>query len=256
MIIPNTHGIWSRPSSSPFVMSVKTDNAGVSASNQFKIPLKSTGIYDFVVYWGDGSHDTITAYNQAEITHTYGSIGTYLVSIYGTCDHIYFSNTADRLKLLDILKWGDVEVGSLNSSYFGCSNLVGTWTDTPNLTNGCSFLSAFRNCSALSNNDGFIGWDVSGTDNFNTAFTGCSVLNADISGWNVSSATAAGSFMLSTGLTTATYNAILIGWAAGPLSIGSPDFNFSPTQYTISSAQAARNVLTGAGYTITDGGGI
>jgi len=44
---------------------------GSSIETQIKLPLESTGTYDFTVDWGDGTSDTITTYNQPEVTHTY-----------------------------------------------------------------------------------------------------------------------------------------------------------------------------------------
>ncbi|MCJ8334929.1 MAG: fibronectin type III domain-containing protein, partial [Epibacterium sp.] len=72
---------WSNTASvttyTPIVLTVQTDNAGVSSSTQFAIPLVSTGTYDFFVQWGDGSTSgQITTYNDAELTHTYSSAGS------------------------------------------------------------------------------------------------------------------------------------------------------------------------------------
>ena len=57
----------------PFISTWKTDNtsSGSSTATQVKLPLISTGSYNFVVEWGDSTTSTITAYNQAAVTHTY-----------------------------------------------------------------------------------------------------------------------------------------------------------------------------------------
>ena len=59
-----------------------TTQAG-SSNNQVVLPLVSNGDYDFRIDWGDGTsnRDTITAYNQAEVTHTYDSTGVYEIRI-------------------------------------------------------------------------------------------------------------------------------------------------------------------------------
>ena len=59
------------PDKDKFVFTVQTDNAGVSNSDQFTLPLISSfnGI-TAEVDWGDGTNDTITSYNQSEVTHT------------------------------------------------------------------------------------------------------------------------------------------------------------------------------------------
>ena len=66
-----------------FEFTVKTDNAGVSTSTQFQLPLVSSLPLNAVVDWGDGNTDTITTFNQAETLHTYTSAGTYTISITG-----------------------------------------------------------------------------------------------------------------------------------------------------------------------------
>ena len=52
-----------------------------TARNQIRLPLSAGGTYDFVVSWGDGHEDTITEYNQEEVTHTYKIAGEYEVTI-------------------------------------------------------------------------------------------------------------------------------------------------------------------------------
>ena len=56
----------------PFITTWDTTktSAGSSTSTQVKLPLVSAGTYNFTVSWGDGSQSTITAWNQAEVTHT------------------------------------------------------------------------------------------------------------------------------------------------------------------------------------------
>jgi PKD repeat protein len=56
-------------------------SSGSSGANQIKLPLTSTGIYSFIVDWGDGSSNKITSWNQTETTHTYSSPDTYKVTI-------------------------------------------------------------------------------------------------------------------------------------------------------------------------------
>ena len=71
----------------PFISTWKTDNtsSGSSTATQVKLPLISTGSYNFTVDWGDSTTSTITAYNQAAVTHTYSVAGTYQIKINGVC---------------------------------------------------------------------------------------------------------------------------------------------------------------------------
>ena len=120
------YGMNSYFDSNPFSILVKTDNAGTSAANQFTLPLRVfTGLtYDYFVDWGDGeftSHNT-----NANVTHNYPTAGTYTIKIYGKFETIYFNNIGDKLKLLEVLQWGDSfgRFGNCLSAFFGCINLT------------------------------------------------------------------------------------------------------------------------------------
>ncbi len=77
--------------STGFITTWKTDNAGVSASNQITIPTTGGG-YNYNVNWGDGQVSTGVT---GDITHTYAVAGTYTVSISGAFPRIYFHKLGD-----------------------------------------------------------------------------------------------------------------------------------------------------------------
>ena len=79
-----------------FVSSWETDS-------QITLPVTSTGTYDMIVDWGDGTADIymINSYDQDEVTHTYSTNGTYTITINGTILGWRFNN-GDKEKLLDI----------------------------------------------------------------------------------------------------------------------------------------------------------
>ena len=149
------------------------------------LPLVSGGTYNFTVKWGDGTIDTITAYNQAEVTHTYASAGTYTVRIFGTIEGWRFNNGGDKTKIQTIESYGSL-VLTTDAAFFGCSDLTSTATDAPTIST-TSLENTFRSCT---NFNGAIGnWDVSGVTNMQFVFLSASSFSQDISGWNVSSVT-------------------------------------------------------------------
>ena len=89
----------------PFRFTINTNNtsAGSSTSTQFKLPLVFSGTLNAVVNWGDGTSSTITAWNQAEVTHTYAIAGLYDIKITGVLRGWQFNNGGDRLKILNII---------------------------------------------------------------------------------------------------------------------------------------------------------
>lgn len=176
----------------PFVSTWNTSNTsgGSSASNQVALPLFSGGVYNFVVNWGDGNTDTITAWNQAEVTHTYATAGTYTITIDGVCKGFRFNNTGDVLKILSVTSWGDFElIGSLGGQFFGCTNLdLTSVSDVLNFGNctSCENMFYAYSFSTINNIDS---WDVSNVTNMQDMFQSASLFNQSISTWDVSNVT-------------------------------------------------------------------
>lgn len=171
-----------------FVSVWRTNNAGTSSSSQITIPTVSTAAYNCVVAWGDGTSSVITTYNDAAWTHTYPSIGVYNVTITGVFNGIVFNNGGDRLKLLSILQFGSMRLG--NSSFFGCSNLTITATDTLNTSGTLDIGNAFRGCTSLTTIPSIGSWDMSAVTNIGGVFNGCTLFNdAGVGLWNTSSVT-------------------------------------------------------------------
>jgi surface protein len=266
-----------------FVSSWKTNNTGVSATNQVRLPLIATGTYNFTVNWGDGSAvDTITTYNQAETTHTYSVIGTYTVTINGTINGWRFGNGGDRGKILSVTTWGDLRVGNTNGYFYGCTNLtLATVTDTLNLTGTTTLQNIFRGCTVLSTINNINSWNISGVTVLGRAFDS-TVFNQDISGWvtnavtdmsfmfynntafnqnigawNVSACTNFDSFMgtkTPATFSAANLDAIYSGWSSRPV-VATRTISFGTAQYS-SAGVSGRAILTGApnNWNITDGG--
>jgi surface protein len=161
-----------------------------SSSNQVKLPLKSDGVYNFTVSWGDGNTDTITTWNQAETTHTYTSTGTYIITIDGTCQGFAFENTGDRGKILSITSFGNVIFGNYNGIFYGCLNLnLPSVTDIPNLSTMNSLYNMFNGCGSLTTVNNINSWDLSTITSTHGMFQDSQLFNSNIGNWNVSNVT-------------------------------------------------------------------
>lgn len=175
-----------------FVSSWKTDNisTGSSANNQVKLPLPSTGVYNMTVDWGDGNSNIITVYNQAEVTHTYSSIGTYTIKIKGICQGWSFNSTGDRLKILSISRWGVLQLTPALVNYFqGCANLtLSSVSDVIDLSLATSLTGIFAQCTSLTTINRINEWNTSSITSLSAAFLG-STFNDNVSNWNVSNVT-------------------------------------------------------------------
>lgn len=166
-----------------FVSTWNTENTstGSSITKQIKLPLLSGGTYNFTVNWGDTSSSTITLYNQAEVTHTYASAGTYIITISGICTGWYFNSTGDRLKILSVQSWGGLKLTSTGRYFDGCSNLnLSSVSDSLDLSGVSSLLTMFRACSSLSTINNLNNWDTSNIISMDSIFQSCTNFNQEL----------------------------------------------------------------------------
>ena len=263
----------------PFISAWTT----TGSSESITLPLESGGTYNFSVDWGDGSSDdTITTYNQTEVTHTYSTANTYTVTITGTIDGFRFANGGDKTKISNISQWGSLTLGN-NGSYFqGASNLTITATDTLDLSNTYDMTSGFEACSALTEIPNITDWstshitnmhqmfvssanfnqdlgslDVSGVTSMTRMFQGAYGFDQDISDWNIANVTDFTQFLKNVTMSTTNYDAILIAWeskvnsSVGQLHMGNSKYT-SPS--TSADARTAINsIISGS---ILDGGSV
>ena len=114
-----------------------------SNSTSVMLPLEEFGFYDFMVYWGDGNFNNITIdgpflYKDSilvnNITHNYAEEGIYNITIFGEIEGFGFNNQGDRLKIIDIFRWGELRLGNSGGYFYGCSNLDVSANDFLNTT--------------------------------------------------------------------------------------------------------------------------
>ena len=202
----------------PFQLLFKT----TAPDETITLPLEATTwidvtpvTYNFLVDWGDGQSDTITAYNQAEKTHTYASSGDHVVQITGQCPMFRFNWNGDYLKIYEIQSWGNPGFVDLNRAFAGCGNLTVTATDVPDLTTCPDMGRMWYACQFVEAN--LAAWDVSGVTNFEECFIDCGNFNEDIGGWDTSSAIYIGGMFLS----AVAFNQDISGWnVSGVLNMG------------------------------------
>ena len=151
-----------------FIISVKTDNAGTSATNKFTLPTTGTG-YNYDITTSDGQ--VITGLTSGT-TITFPSSGTYDIFISGSFPQCYFNNGGDAQKLLDIKNFGIYALGSTSqlSAFWGCSNMVISATDVGYFENVTSFRFAWVDCISLTS---FPLIDTSSGINFGLAWYNC-----------------------------------------------------------------------------------
>lgn len=238
----------------------KTSTGG-SDSNSVKMPfLNFSGIVDF----GDGTIQDYAFSALIVITHTYAVSGIYTIKIRitdGNYTQFFYnnSNANDRLKLVDILRFGKLYIGS--SSFYGCVNLKMDAVVGVPLTVNNNMFNAFR-ISGVSTIKNIHLWNVSNVISMNNMFTQATLFNQDISGWNFNKDVDLTNFMV--GKSSANYSAVfysnlLIKVRDCVVETGRTNATKGFTMQNIkydSTGASARADLVADGWTITDGGMI
>ena len=247
------------------------------------LPLLSGGVYSGTIDWGDGGATSSLSY--ANRAHVYATAGTYTITISGSdIQGFRFANGGDKLKITDISNSGNLTI-TTDQAFYGCANLFVSATDAPSITTTSvyrmfmvalnakplftgidyssvtNFQGYSRGASAGArsqfNNVGVSNYDMSAATKIRNMFR-YGTLDQDLSGWDVTSVTDALNFMEgSVGLSTANYDALLIGWAAQSVQTG-VTIHFGGSQFTSGgAAEAAKTTLqTTYSWIITDGGSV
>ena len=177
----------SRATPKPPVFTCKWDTTQAGSSNDTVVlPLVSNGSYNFQVDWGDGTRETITAWNQSEKTHQYASTGIYEVRIIGGISGWYFRNVGDDEKLIEISSWGPLTITDGYQGFYRCVNLDVTAIDAPTIST--YRLTSFFNTCNVGSQGNMNFWDTSSVTAMNSVFAH-SDFNQPIGNWDLSNVT-------------------------------------------------------------------
>jgi surface protein len=174
-----------------FIIEVDTSLSGITSTNQIMLPIQGT---DMIIDWGDGNVATYTQPNTPNntiggdnIVHTYTIPDVYTIKIGLGLETIRFANGGDRRKLTKIKQWGSINWTSFFNSFDGCTNMIGTFTDSPDLTNVTNMNTMFGRTTLFNSPIG--DWDVSNVTNMGAMFLGATSFNQPIGDWDVSNVT-------------------------------------------------------------------
>ena len=117
-------------------------DTGTSAINEIEIPTNPAYTYNYNVDWGDGQTDTGVT---GDITHTYATPNTYTITIDGTFPSIYFNDQGDKLKIIEILNWGNIQWQTMENAFYGCENLNFDAIGAPDLSQVTTLKNMFKN---------------------------------------------------------------------------------------------------------------
>ncbi len=155
-------------------------SGGSSANNEVTIPTNPAyTTYNYTVDWGDGNTDTGVA---GDITHAYAAPGTYTIAISGVFPSIYFNNTGDRNKIMEILSWGDIPWQTMENAFFGCENINFDAINAPDLSLVTSLKNMFRECTSF--NGILNNWDVGTITDISGMLAEAVIFNRPLDLWN------------------------------------------------------------------------
>lgn len=187
-----------------FVTTWKTDNAGSSNSTSITIPTTGGG-YNYDVDWNnDGNFDEFGI--TSDVTHDFGVSGTYTIRIQGAFPRIYFNNTGDRQKILDVNQWGTGAWSSMGFAFYGATNLSVSASDAPNLSSSPLIYGMFAEASSF--NSSINHWDVSTVTNMDSMFSEAANFNQPLDNWDVGNVTSMGNMFRG----AAAFNQSLDSW--------------------------------------------
>ena len=173
----------------PFISTWRT----TSPNETIGLPLTPDGNYNFTVNWGDGNIETITSYLNN--SHEYAVAGDYRVTISGTIDgwsfyvNIYNLYYGTPTKIINVLQWGNLKLGTRGGGFFGTNNLtLSGVTDILNLQDSYNLSYLFKD-SSIQNVNRINEWNVSDVNTMEGMFWNAHQFNSNISTWNTKGVT-------------------------------------------------------------------
>ena len=123
---------------------------------------------------------------------------------------------------------------------------IGRW-DTSQVTDMHGMFATSRDFNQPIGN-----WNTSNVTDMSEMFLNTKAFDQSLGTWNISNVTDMTNMFISSALSTTHYDNLLLGWSSQNIKLNVP-FHAGRTKYS-SSSQAARDILTGKGWNITDGG--
>jgi len=271
--------IHAYPVAGEYIVTITGLCEGWSFDSEFVVSLANEAWFVEIINWGDiGVIEWTFSFYNMYLETISATDAPDLSSLYSTSLASMFEYT--YLGTCDLSAWDVSLITSFNSMFGACYGTtygIADWDvsagtdfefmfyDSPfnedisgwDVGNGNGFRAMFSGATAFNQDIG--GWDMSSCGDMVLMLEGTSSFDQDISGWQIQSADSMGAILKAPiGLSVANYDLLLNAWSLLTHD-HSTYFPFQCDQnYTITTSQAARDILTGApnNWTITDLGGI
>jgi len=241
----------------PMVSVALGSGAGGGAAFQFQItiandgdtfdmPLDASSTINALVDWGDGTTNTVVAFNDVNKTHTYALAGDYQISMTGVINgwENGLAPITSSTQMENISNWGSFEI-STGAPFAFNSNLTITATDAPSITS-TSLRGAFYACEQFDElPPGFNTWDFSSltaSDAFGFLFAETTgLVSADLSGIQLNSTVGASNMFINS--TVETIDCSNVKFGASPFSFQRLD-NCVSIDFTNSDTSTCTNMAS------------
>ena len=172
----------------PDINSFKTTWQTTSPNESIIFPISADLVTsNMIVDWGDSTGPQ--TYVDEYPTHTYVTAGSYTVSVSGIYDYVNFDDGYDNAdNIISIDQWGTNQWNSFEYAFYGCQNLQGNATDTPDLSGLTTLYSMFEDAIIFTGFQNMNDWDVSNITNMGFMFR-TTAFNQPIGDWDVSNVT-------------------------------------------------------------------
>ena len=194
-------------------------------------------------------------YNSSGLSGTLDLSNWNISSLQNAEYMFFFSSPNSSISNINVTNWGVTNLTTVRKMFYNMNNAdiigLGTWNPT-SLTNA---FEMFENSKGFTG-DGLGQWVNTPFQNINDMLFDNDSFDESLANWDISNLTNANTFMnAASGMSTANYDATLIGWAAQiPLSYNGT-LNFGGSKYTPGgAAEAARTALIADVGAISDGG--
>ena len=146
--------------------------------------------------WDDGNITTGSGNYNTDRKHTYENSRIYTVTITGSnINNISYSNEiiagldapTGQNYLIECTSFGEIGLIDLTNAFNSAINLATVPTSLPINSNIQIMDSTFTGCSSL--NQDISGWNVSTVTSMSNMFSGTNIFNQNLSSWNVSNVT-------------------------------------------------------------------
>ena len=193
-----------------------------------EIPTYNDEVYNYTVNWGDGS---VSNNVTGDITHEYAETKNYTVTITGAFPGIHFgkiysrNNPYNNTGIVSIEQWGSNQWKTMDTAFYGQTNLVINTNDIPDLSICNSLSQMFRFCNNINNgsHNKWNEWNTATIISMYALFS-YSNFNQAIGNWNVSNVYSMHSMFLGT-----PFNQTIGNWDVSNVII--MESMFSSTKY-------------------------